>query len=96
MRYIAIALMILVGSCASNPPIVALGDGRLMVAKAAMTKGSGVGTLRAQALEDASMECGKRQRVAQIETQQESGKWYVPGDYRKLEITFRCIDAKIR
>lgn len=97
MRYIVIALsMTLVTACASNPPVVALGEGRFVVTRSAMTGTSGLGTLRAQALEEASAECRKMQRTAQIETQQESGRWYIPGNYRKLEITFRCIAGTAR
>jgi hypothetical protein len=91
MRHTTIALTLFLGACSSTPNIVDLGGGRFTVSKSAMTGTSGVGTIRAAALQEATEQCRKVRRVVQVETENEREPWYVPGNYRKLEITFRCV-----
>lgn len=91
MKYVAIILVFLLSACAAG--VTSLGDNRYVVSKKAMTGTSGVGALRAEALRAASNECGKSDKVANVETETETDPVYLLGNYRKLEITFSCIPA---
>jgi len=91
MKYAVIAMIMFLGACAATPRVVDLGDGSFRVTQRAMTGTSGGAAVRAEALQRATTECGKTGKVAQVQTENESTPWYVPGGYRILAVTFRCV-----
>lgn len=91
MKHVFIVLVVLLASCASNSGVVALGNDRFIISKQAATGFPGVGSIRTEALQEASAECQKSGKAVEIESQEESKPPYLLGNYPRVEITFRCV-----
>ena len=92
MKYVPLLLFVLLGSCASNSGVISLGNDRFIISKQAATGFPGVGSIRTEALREASEECQKSGRAVDIESQEESEPPYLLGNYPRVEITFRCVE----
>lgn len=91
MKQIFITLLFLLCSCASNSGVISLGNDRYIISKQAATGFPGVGSIRTEALQEASAECRKSGKAVEIESQTESEPPYLLGNYPRVEITFLCI-----
>lgn len=94
MRYVAIVGIVALGACASNSGVISLGNDRYIISKQAATGFPGVGAIRTEALQEASVECEKSQKAVEIESQTESEPPYVLGNFPRVEITFRCVASE--
>ncbi len=79
--------------CASNSGVVSMGNNTYMVTRQAATGFSGSGTLKADALQEASRFCtdhGKQLKVVAIT---EAKPPYILANFPKAEVVFKALDA---
>lgn len=91
-RLIALAAAALLGGCAANSGVVALGADRFMVSRQAATGFSGLGTLKADALREAEQHCTKKGKAVYVLKTTESEPPYVLGNFPRAEVEFMCLD----
>ena len=90
MKYAVLTLVIAVAGCASNTGVVKTGSGNYMLAKQAATGFSGLGNLKAEAIQEASLYCEKQGKELQLTGSTETQPPYILGNYPRSEIQFNC------
>ncbi|MBQ0759106.1 MAG: hypothetical protein KBT72_05585 [Zhongshania sp.] len=83
-------ILILVG-CASNSGIVPMGNDTYMVSRQAATGFSGMGTLKADAMREAYVQCQKTGKRVEILEAIDARPPYIFGNFPKTEIRFQCV-----
>ena len=83
--------MILIG-CASNSGVVPIGDDTLMVSRQAATGFSGLGTLKADALQEANNYCLSQNKELHVISATEAEPPFILGNFPKADVQFRCVD----
>jgi hypothetical protein len=79
--------------CASNSGVVPAGPDSYLVSRQAASGFSGLGTLKADALREASTYCEARHKVLKVTSATESQPPYVLGNFPKAEVQFMCLDS---
>jgi hypothetical protein len=78
--------------CASDSGVVRLGENSFTISKQAATGFSGMGNLRADALQEAAAQCASDGgKSVQIINTRESQPPYVLGNFPRIDIDFRCV-----
>lgn len=90
-KYLLLSLLILAG-CASNSGIVPIGPETFMVSRQAATGFSGLGTLKADAFQEANQYCNKQNKNIRVVNTNESSPPYVLGNFPRAEVQFMCLD----
>ena len=92
---LALMLMILVflTSCAQNSGIVTVGPDTFMVSRQAATGFTGMGTLKAQALEEARRFCSSSKKEVQVVNTTDSQPPYILGNFPRTEVQFMCLST---
>lgn len=93
MRKILMLLCLGLCGCASNSGVVPIGKDTYMVSRQAATGFSGSGTLKAEALQEASKYCEKQGKKLQVVSTSEAQPPYILANFPKAEIQFMCLDA---
>ena len=91
MKYFSIFVMAFIAGCAANSGIVQLGSNTYMVSRQAATGFTGMGTLKAEALQEAYAQCQKTGNAVEIIEAIETKPPYIFGNFPKTEIRFKCI-----
>jgi hypothetical protein len=94
MKIIFITAVVFLAGCASNSGVITIGQDTFMVSRQAATGFSGSGTLKAEALQEASQYCTKLGKSLQVVSTNEASPPYILGNFPKAEIQFMCLDAK--
>lgn len=93
MKFLAGATVALfLGGCASHSGVVPAGGDTLLVTKQAATGFSGLGNLKAEALQEASDHCTQKKRGFDVVSVTESKPPYLLGNYPRVDLKFRCTD----
>jgi hypothetical protein len=90
-KYLLISLIIVSG-CASNSGVVPIGPDTFMVSRQAATGFSGLGTLKADAFNEANQYCIKQNKNIRVVNTSESSPPYVMGNFPRAEVQFMCLD----
>ena len=90
---LAAGLCVTLAACAANSGVAPIGPDTFMVSRQAATGFSGSGTLKAEALNEASQYCAARNKVLSVTNTTEAVPPYVLGSFPKAEIQFMCFDA---
>lgn len=77
--------------CAVNSGVVLIGQDTFMVSRQAATGFSGLGTLKAEAFQEANQYCIKKGKSAQVISTNESAPPYVLGNFPRAEVQFMCL-----
>ena len=93
MKIIIIIGAIFLAGCASNSGVVLMGQDTFMVSRQAATGFSGSGTLKAEALQEASQYCANQNMSLQVINIIEAKPPYIFTNFPKAEVQFRCFDA---
>ena len=91
MKYFSILVMAFIAGCAANSGIVQLGSNTYMVSRQAATGFTGMGTLKAEALQEAYAQCQKTRNAVEIIESIDTKPPYIFGNFPKTEIRFKCI-----
>ena len=86
--------VLLIG-CASNSGVVPIGDDMLMVSRQAATGFSGLGTLKADALQEANQYCVAQNKMAQVISATEAEPPFILGNFPKAEVRFKCVEIDV-
>jgi hypothetical protein len=78
--------------CAANSGVVPIGDDTFMVSRQAATGFSGLGTLKADALQEASHYCASRNLQSHVISAVEAEPPFILGNFPKADVTFKCVD----
>lgn len=70
-----------------------MGQGNFMVSKQAATGFPGLGTLKAEVIQEASTYCAKHGKALKIHGMEESKPPFVLGNYPRSEVQFSCVDS---
>ncbi|MFC1866531.1 hypothetical protein ACFL0H_00095 [Thermodesulfobacteriota bacterium] len=92
-KYLFLGLLILSG-CALNSGVVPIGPDTFMVSRQAATGFSGLGTLKADAFQEANKYCISQGKHSRVINTTESSPPYVLGNFPRVEIQFMCLDEK--
>lgn len=92
-KYLACILMILSG-CASNSGVVPIGPDTFMVSRQAATGFSGLGTLKADAFQEANKYCLSQNKHIRVVNTSESSPPYVLGNFPRAEVQFMCLEKE--
>ena len=93
VRAAILAPLLLLPACASNPGVAPTGPDTYMVSRQAATGFTGLGSLKEDALREASAYCVAQKRSMIIVGTTESQPPYVLGNYPRAEVQFKCIEA---
>jgi hypothetical protein len=83
----------LLAGCPASTGVVAMGQGRLMVAKQAGTGFGGLGTLKADVYQEAANYCAGQHRTLHALHATESKPPFILGIYPRAELQFECVPA---
>ena len=81
----------LILGCASNSGVVPIGEDTFMVSRQAATGFSGSGTLKADAIKEATQYCVERGKSLQVISTYEAEPPYILANFPKAEIQFMCL-----
>jgi len=90
-KYLLVSLLALSG-CASNSGVVSIGPDTFMVSRQAATGFSGLGTLKADAFQEANQYCASQNKHIRVVNTSESSPPYVLGNFPRAEIQFMCLE----
>lgn len=90
MRTIIMAAATLLAGCATNSGVVNISPNTYVVSRQAATGFSGMGNLRAEALQEAGAACIKQGRVLRVVSEKEAPPPYVLGNFPRIDVTFAC------
>lgn len=88
MRKLILLAVFCVSACSMNSGIRDIGGGTFFVSRQAATGATGLGTLRADALEQAARHC--QGRGIELVSETSSRPPYILGNFPRVDITFRC------
>ena len=80
-------------SCAASSGVVPMGQGNFMVSKQAATGFPGLGTLKAEVIQEASTYCAGQGKALKVNSTEESRPPFVLGNYPRSEVQFSCVDG---
>ncbi|MFZ6757221.1 hypothetical protein ACO0K9_08360 [Undibacterium sp. Ji50W] len=92
MRVLFCFAALLLTACASSSGVMSIGKDIYMVSRQAATGFFGSGTLKAEALQEATQYCEKLGQSFQLVSTQEARPPYLLGNVPKAEIQFTCIN----
>ena len=84
--------MLIVSGCAANSGVVPIGPDTFMVSRQAATGFSGLGTLKADAFQEANEYCLSQNKYIRVVNTSESAPPYVWGNFPRAEVQFMCLD----
>ena len=90
MKRLILIAAILLSGCAANSGVVPIGQNTYMVSIQAATGLSGLGNLKADAINQAYQYCQEKGKDMNIIETKESKPPFVLGNYPKVEIQFKC------
>lgn len=90
MRFVGLAAALLLAGCATNSGVVNISPNTYVVSRQAGTGFNGMGSLRAEALQEAGGACTKQGKTLRIVSEKESAPPYVLGNYPRIDVTFAC------
>ena len=92
MKYLPV-LLVLIG-CASNSGVVPTGSDAYIVSRQAATGFSGLGTLKADAIKEASDYCISKNKTLEIISAEEAKPPFIWGNFPKAEVQFTCSTGR--
>jgi len=92
MKYIICVMFIVLSGCASNSGVMAIGPDTFMVSRQAASGFSGLGTLKAEAFQEANKYCGSIGKYLRVVNTSESSPPYILGNFPRAEVQFMCLD----
>ncbi len=97
MKRTAMPLVLLAGlslaGCASNSGVRPVGPDTFMVSRQAATGFSGLGTVKADALDEAKRYCAGQKKELQVVSTNESKPPYLLGNFPRAEVQFMCLSS---
>lgn len=86
----SIIASLILASCAANSGIVEMGAGNYFVSRQAATGFEGMGTLRADALREATEICKAKNKTISVIKDDQSEPPYILGNFPRVDLTFHC------
>ena len=86
-----VVFLILAG-CAANSGVVPIGPDTFMVSRQAASGFSGLGTLKADAFQEANQYCLSQKKNIRVVNTNESSPPYVMGNFPRAEVQFMCLE----
>ncbi len=94
MKLRIVAPALLLAACAANSGVVRTGPDAYIVSRQAATGFSGSGTLKAEAVQEASQYCAAQGKDMTVTNTIEAQPPYLLGNYPKAEVQFTCTPRK--
>lgn len=88
----ALACLLTLAGCASNPGVIKTGPDTYMVSRQGKTGFAGIAGLRAKAMGDANAFCAKQGKQAQMTDTSQSGGVPILGNFPRADVQFTCVD----
>ncbi|WP_222946792.1 hypothetical protein [Caballeronia sp. EK] len=85
-----IGICALLCGCPSYSGIIPMGQDTFFLSKQGASSFSGMGSLKAEVVQDAGEYCSKQEKALQILSTSESQPPYIFGNYPRVEIQFTC------
>ena len=95
MKFYIFPFLFFACGCASNSGLVAIGSDTYMVSRQAATGFSGLGTLKADAIKEASDYCAMQDMALKLIGTKEAEPPFILGNFPKAEVQFTCENANI-
>lgn len=93
MKKVALLILCLsMTGCASHSDIVPIGPDTYMVSRGAATGFSGLGTLKAETIQEANQYCINKNKNIRVVNTTESSPPYILGNFPRVEIQFMCLE----
>lgn len=89
-RFLAAGVALVLVGCASHLAIAPLGGDRFMLSKQASTGFPGLGSMKAELIQEGGAHCIKAGKEFRLLDSQETKPPYIFGNYPRSEITFAC------
>lgn len=86
-----IFITVFITACSSNSGVVPLGNNSYIISKQAATGFSGTGSIKVEALKEASAKCLSNNQAVKINYINESNPPYILGNYPKVDVAFHCV-----
>lgn len=90
-KFTVILGIALLGGCAQNSGVINYGDNQYMVSRQAATGFSGMGNLKAEALQEATVQCKKEGKEVQVTKEIDAEPPYILGNSPRTEVHFKCV-----
>ena len=87
------AVALLLCGCAKNSGIIPTGADTYMVSRQAATGFSGMSTLKADAMKEASDFCSAKGMDLEVISTEDAEPPYILGNFPKTEVQFRCVTS---
>ena len=84
--------VLILSGCASNSGVVPNGDDTFMVSRQAATGFSGLGTLKADAIQEANQYCLQQDKTLHVISATEAEPPFILGNFPKADVKFSCVD----
>jgi len=96
MRILLISgsIALLVCGCAKNSGIIPTGADTYMVSRQAATGFSGMSTLKADAMKEASDFCTAQGKTLNVISTEDAEPPYILGNFPKTEVQFGCVESE--
>jgi len=91
---IFIMTLLLLSGCAINSGVIPMGQDTFMITRQAATGFSGLGNLKVEAWEEANEFCIEQGKCLQVVNTRKSQPPYILGNFPRVEIQFKCLNAK--
>ena len=91
LRLIFLMVILALISCATDSGVVQVGKDTFFITKQAASGFSGMGDLKAEALQEAYDKCSKTGESVKIVKSEESQPPYIFGNFPRIELTFNCV-----
>ncbi|MEK6787940.1 MAG: hypothetical protein AABY68_03205 [Pseudomonadota bacterium] len=91
MKPYAIALTALLAGCASHSGIVPMSQGKFMITKQTGNAFLGIGSLKAEVVQEAVSFCGAMDKDMSQVAYDESKPPFILGNYPRVELQFSCV-----
>ncbi len=93
MKKLALLILCLsMTGCASHSDIVPIGPDTFMVSRGDATGFSGLGTLKADTIQEANQYCISQKKNIRVVNTTESSPPYILGNFPRVEIQFMCLE----
>ena len=91
MKLLVIFVLVLLGGCASNSGVIALGNDSFIINEQAATGFNGTGGIENDALREAAKKCHSTGMTMKITSLTKSKPPYILGNYPTVQLKFVCV-----
>lgn len=92
MKKNIILCALILSGCAQNSGVISMGNQQYMLSRQAATGFSGLGTLKAEGIEEATLYCRKKGKSVVITNTIDAKPPFILGNFPKTDVYFKCVE----